>query len=251
MKKHLVSLLIKHNFNMISTNPKVIVSSYGLFYPVGGINTRIISPVRTEVDKEPTQSLVTLDKARDWVGMEGEEGTDPDLEDLIKSSTNLLCGPNSKTSKCFRKWRLIDVYRMNCNILNKYTRVFLSYPIVQSIEEIKIVDISGVENVLPSNVYALRKNGLKKSCFVLLEDVDLSNLDNKLNLDFEIELQIKYNCSSRLSVDGEPVIDDRLIQAVKHLINEGYYKRSTHLGPYEGAGAPNKYFNNLIKHFLY
>jgi len=232
---------------LTQSSPRVIVNNYGYYYPRGSyfFNGKINNPLRTEVLSYPDTFLVTLDEARDWVGLSGDNDSDAELTSLLQAFSDHICGPNSMTNKCFRKWEFADIFEVYS--LTRYSRIYLSYPITQSIEQVYFTDILGNRSVIDQSKYRFIKRDLKKSYIVLFEDMNFVNENNEES----VELGVNYNCSSSLDSDNTPIIDKRLIQAVKYYINDAFYKRGIQLGPFEGAGVENKLVRNLIKSFMY
>ena len=228
---------------LTQTSPRVIVNSYGSYYPGIGYGHFINSqPLRTEVVSSPEDYLVTLDQSREWVSLVGTNDADENLLDLLQVFSDHICGPHSITCKCFRKWRLADVFSLFK--VDESSRISLSYPVVQSIENIKYID-NDIENIIDPSKYRLCKAGLKRSAILFLDNVEFTDEEHPT------ELIITYNASADLDSSDNPIIDKRLILATKYYINDAFYKRGIQLGPFEGAGVENKVAKNLLKSFMY
>ena len=235
----------------MTTSPSVIVSNYGYYYPRGSylFNSVLNKPLRTEVLSSPGDYLVTLDQARSWLGLSGDYEADSEIQDLLEAFSDYLEGPDSLTNKCFRQWKFIDFFRVKK--LYKSSRIYLSYPIVQGIEEFFYDDYIGDRTEINSSKYRLIKRQLKKSYILILEDIDLGIDTSLFDEISSVELGITYNCSADLDQENNPIIPKKLIQACKHYINDSYYKRGIQLGPFEGAGVQNKLITNLLKSYMY
>ena len=232
---------------MTQPNSIVVVNEYGSHHPYGFFyrNGSFRRRLRTEVIDSPTRGLVTLQQAKIWLDQDEDATSDLDINGLILAASNYLCGPNSETSKCFRKWRLADYFELRT--INKNNRFLLNYPITQSIESIGYINTrTQVKTNIPTG-FRLRKRNMQRSELIFYED----QFDAPDDIELTYELEIVYNSSARLDEHSNPVIDPLLIQVCKHLIAEGFEKDGMTYGPSQGSGAINKYVDRIVNSFYY